>query len=312
MYLLHRLIAIVPTLLGVAFLVFVSVRMIPGDPAVAIAGERATPQLVAQVRKEMGLDEPILTQFGRYLGGIVRGDFGRSARSRLPVIDEIGRRLPYTLQLTALSLFLASMIGIAIGVASATRPYSILDNVSMIGALAGLSTPVFWLGLMLMLFFSIELPKMLGLSEPLLPPTGAGSWKHLVMPVITLALYSTAIIARMTRASMLEVIGQDYIRTARAKGLGERRVTTRHALRNAIMPVLTVLGLQFGTLLGGSVLTETVFAWPGLGRYLVDAIFFRDYAVVQACVLVIALGFILINLIVDLAYAIVDPRVRYG
>ena len=311
-YLLRRLLYIIPTLIGVTFLVFVSVRLIPGDPAVAIAGERATPQLVEQVRREMGLDQPILTQYGRYMKGLVQGDLGRSARTNLPVRDEIGRRLPPTLLLASVSLVFAALVGITIGVLSATRPYSWIDNGGMIVALVGVSTPVFWLGLMLMMVFSVELPRRLGLTGPIFPPTGAGTWKHLVMPTITLAAYSTAIIARMTRSAMLDVIGQDFVRTAKAKGLHEWAVVYGHALRNAWIPILTILGLQFGHLMGGAVLTETVFAWPGIGKYLVDAIFLRDYAVVQAAVLVIAFGFIVINLVVDLLYAILDPRVRYG
>lgn len=311
-YFLRRVLYIVPTLLGVIFLVFVSVRLIPGDPAVAIAGERATPELVEQVRREMGLDQPVLVQFGKYLWGLVRGDLGRSARTNLPVGAEIARRLPSTLLLATLSLSVAALVGITIGVLSATRPYSWVDNGGMVAALLGVSTPVFWLGLMLMMLFSVELPRRLGLSGPIFPPTGAGTWKHLVMPTITLSAYSTAMIARMTRSAMLDVIGQDYIRTAKAKGLHEFGVVYGHALRNAWIPILTVLGLQFGQLMGGAVLTETVFAWPGLGKYLVDAIFLRDYAVVQAAVLVIALGFIIINLVVDLLYAVLDPRIRYG
>ena len=311
-YIARRLLYAIPTLLGVTFLVFVSVRLIPGDPAVAIAGERATPEHIEQVRMELGLDQPLLTQYGRFLLGLVQGDLGTSLRTRLPVAPEVWRRLGQTLLLAAASLLLASVVGMFLGIVSATRPYSIFDNAGMVLALLGVSTPVFWLGLMLMLVFSVELPKMLQLSGPILPPTGSGTWKHLVMPAVTLGAYSTGIIARMTRSSMLDVIGHDYIRTARAKGLSERVVTYRHALRNALVPVITVQGLQFGTLLGGAVLTESVFAWPGLGRYLVDAIFLRDYPVVQAAILVIAVGFIIINLVVDLVYGLVDPRIRYG
>lgn len=311
-YIARRLLYAIPTLLGVTFLVFVSVRLIPGDPAVAIAGERATPELIEQVRLELGLDQPLLTQYGRFLLGLVQGDLGTSLRTRLPVAPEVWRRLGQTLLLAAASLLLASVVGMFLGIVSATRPYSIFDNAGMVLALLGVSTPVFWLGLMLMLVFSVELPKMLQLSGPILPPTGSGTWKHLVMPAVTLGAYSTGIIARMTRSSMLDVIGHDYIRTAWAKGLSERVVTYRHALRNALVPVITVQGLQFGTLLGGAVLTESVFAWPGLGRYLVDAIFLRDYPVVQAAILVIAVGFIIINLVVDLVYGLVDPRIRYG
>ncbi len=311
-YIARRLLYAIPTLIGVTFVVFISVRLIPGDPAVAIAGERATPQLIEQVRQELGLDEPLLTQYGRFLVRLVQGDLGTSLRTRLPVAPEVWRRLGQTLLLASASLLLASAVGMFLGIVSATRPYSLWDNAGMVVALLGVSTPVFWLGLMLILFFSVELPKTLGLSQPIFPPTGSGTWRHLVMPAVTLAAYSTGIIARMTRSAMLDVVGHDYIRTARAKGLSERVITYRHALRNALVPVITVQGLQFGTLLGGAVLTESVFAWPGLGRYLVDAIFLRDYPVVQAAILVIAIGFILINLIVDLLYGLVDPRIRYG
>jgi len=302
----------IPTLIGVTFVIFISVRLIPGDPAVAIAGERATPQLIAQVRQELGLDQPLLIQYGRFMVKLVQGDLGTSLRTRLPVAPEVWRRLKQTLLLATVSLVLASAVGMFLGIVSATRPYSVWDNAGMVVALLGVSTPVFWLGLMLILLFSVELPKALGLNQPIFPPTGSGTWKHVVMPAITLAAYSTGIIARMTRSSMLDVVAQDYIRTARAKGLSERVITYRHALRNALVPVITVQGLQFGTLLGGAVLTESVFAWPGLGRYLVDAIFQRDYPVVQAVILVIAIGFIIINLVVDLLYALVDPRIRYG
>lgn len=311
-FIARRLLYAIPTLLGVTFLVFVSVRLIPGDPAIAIAGERATPELIEQVRQELGLDQPLVTQYGRFMASLLTGDLGTSLRTRLPVAPEVWRRLTQTLLLAVVSLLLASAVGMFLGIISATKPYSVMDNAGMIVALLGVSTPVFWLGLMLMLLFSVELPKMLGLAQPIFPPTGSGTWKHIVMPAVTLAAYSTGIIARMTRSSMLDVVGHDYIRTARAKGLPERAITYRHALRNALVPVITVQGLQFGTLLGGAVLTESVFAWPGLGRYLVDAIFLRDYPVVQASILVIAIGFIVINLVVDLVYALVDPRIRYG
>ncbi len=312
-FIARRLLYAIPTLLGVTFLVFVSVRLIPGDPAIAIAGERATPELIEQVRQELGLDQPLLTQYGRFMASLVTGDFGTSLRTRLPVAPEVWRRLTQTLLLAVVSLLLASAVGMFLGIISATKPYSIMDNAGMIVALLGVSTPVFWLGLMLMLLFSVELPEDAGAERsPIFPPTGSGTWKHMVMPAVTLAAYSTGIIASMTRSSMLDVVGHDYIRTARAKGLSERVVTYRHALRNTLVPVITVQGLQFGTLLGGAVLTESVFSWPGLGRYLVDAIFLRDYPVVQAAILVIAVGFIIINLIVDLVYALVDPRIRYG
>src|SRR5690606_9286463 len=266
-YIARRLLYAIPTLIGVTCVIFISVRLIPGDPAVAIAGERATPQLIAQVRQVLALDQPLLIQYGRFMVKLVPGDLGMSLLTRLPVAPEVWRRLKQTLLLATVSLVLASAVGMFLGIVSATRPYSVWDNAGMVVALLGVSTPVFWLGLMLILLFSVELPKALGLNQPIFPPTGSGTWKHVVMPAITLAAYSTGIIARMTRSSMLDVVAQDYIRTARAKGLSERVITYRHALRNALVPVITVQGLQFGTLLGGAVLTESVFAWPGLGRY---------------------------------------------
>ncbi len=311
-YIVRRLLLAIPVLLGASFLVFASVRFVPGDPAIAIAGELATPELVARVREEMWLDKPLLVQYGIYLERTLQGDFGRSVRSSLPVAEEISNRLPKTIQLAVLSLLVASAIGIPLGVLSAMRANTWVDGGSMIVALLGVSMPIFWLGLMLMILFSVALPRWLGLPGPILPPTGSGTWQHLVMPVIALAAASMAIQARMTRACMLEVLRADYIRTARAKGLSERVVIYRHALRNALIPIVTIVGLQFGTLLGGAVLTETVFGWPGLGRLLVDSIGYRDYPVIQGTVLVITLGFVLVNLVVDLLYAYLDPRIHYS
>jgi peptide/nickel transport system permease protein len=311
-YILRRLLFAIPVLIGASFLVFVSIRMVPGDPAIAIAGELATPELREQVRRDLRLDDPILIQYGVYLERTLRGDMGQSVRTRLPVWDEIMIRLPRTMQLAILSLILAAAIGIPIGVLSATRANSWVDGGSMIFALLGVSMPVFWLGLMLIVLFAVTLPRWLGLDAPILPPTGTGTWKHYIMPVITLAANSMAIQARMTRACMLEVLRTDYIRTARAKGLAEWKVIYKHALRNALVPIVTIIGLQFGTLLGGAVLTETVFAWPGIGRLLIDAISFRDYPVIQGTVLFIAVGFVLVNLLVDVLYAYLDPRIRYN
>ncbi len=311
-YIFRRLLLAVPVLLGVSFLVFWSIRWVPGDPAIAIAGELATPEFVAQVRQEMGLDQPVLIQYGRYLLRVIQGDMGRSVKSNLPVAQEIATRLPKTLTLAATSLMLSTLIGIPIGIFSATRRNTWFDGGSMTLALLGVSMPIFWLGLMLMILFAVLVPKWFNLSGPLLPPTGSGTWQHLAMPSIALAANSMAIQARMTRACMLEVLRQDYIRTARAKGQVERLVIYRHALRNALLPIVTIVGLQLGTLMGGAVLTETVFAWPGIGRLLVDAIGFRDYPVIQATVLVIALGFVLTNLVVDILYAYLDPRIRYN
>lgn len=310
-YMFRRLSVAVFTLLGVTFLVFLSIRLVPGDPATAIAGELATEELVAQVREQLGLDQPIIVQYASYLGRTLQGDMGLSIRSRLPVLEEIQQRLPRTVTLALVSLTFSSLIGIPIGILAATRPNSWFDGGSMIFALLGVSMPIFWLGLMLMILFAVQLPQLLGLSQPLLPPTGSGTWQHMVMPVMALAANSMAIQARMTRACMLEVLRQDYVRTARAKGQRERLVIYRHAFRNALLPVVTTLGLQFGTLLGGAVLTETVFSWPGIGRLLVDAIGYRDYPVIQGAVLVIAIGFLCTNLLVDYLYAYLDPRIQY-
>lgn len=311
-YILRRLLLAFPVLLGASFLVFSSIRWIPGDPAVAIAGELATPEYIARVRSDMGLDQPLMVQYGIYLWRMAQGDMGRSVRSGQPVLEEITTRLPKTLQLASLSLLLATVIGLPLGVLSATRPNSWIDGGSMIFALLGVSMPIFWLGLMLMLLFAVQLPRWLDLSGPLLPPTGSGTWQHLVMPTIALAANSMAIQARMTRACMMEVLRADYVRTARAKGAIERVVVYKHALSNALIPIVTIIGLQFGTLLGGAVLTETVFAWPGLGRLLIDSISYRDYPVIQGTVLLITVGFVLVNLLVDVLYAYLDPRIHYN
>jgi peptide/nickel transport system permease protein len=311
-YIIRRLLLAIPVLLGVSFFVFSAIRWVPGDPAVAIAGELASPAMIQRVREEMGLDQPLLLQYVRYVSRALQGDMGRSVKTGLPVSQEVANRLPNTLTLAVTSLILAAVIGIPIGVFSATRPNSWFDGGSMTFALLGVSMPIFWLGLMLMIFFAVLLPRWFGLSGPVLPPTGSGTWRHLVMPTLALAANSMAIQARMTRACMLEVLRQDYVRTARAKGLIERWVIYKHALRNALLPIVTILGLQFGTLIGGAVITETVFAWPGIGRLLVDAIGFRDYPVIQASVLVITVGFVLTNLIVDVLYAYLDPRIHYS
>jgi peptide/nickel transport system permease protein len=310
-YIFRRLLLAIPVLLGASFFVFWSVRWVPGGPAVALAGELATPQMIERIERELGLDQPILVQYGRYLWRTVQGDMGRSVRSGIPVNQEIRNRLPRTLTLASTSLVLSAVIGIPIGVFSATRPNSWFDGGSMTFALIGVSMPIFWLGLMLMILFAVLLPRWLGLPGPVLPPTGSGTWQHLVMPTIALAANSMAIQARMTRACMLEVLRQDYVRTARAKGLIEQWVVYKHALRNALLPIVTIVGLQFGTLLGGAVITETVFSWPGIGRLLVDAIGYRDYTVIQGAVLVITVGFVLTNLFVDILYGYLDPRVKY-
>lgn len=311
-YFLRRLLFMIPVLLGVSFIVFASIRWVPGGPAQAIAGELATPAMIERVERELGLDQPLLIQYGNYLWRAIQGDMGRSVKSGVQVTDEIARRLPRTLALATTSLVVSAVIGIPIGVFSATKPNSWFDGGSMTFALLGVSMPIFWLGLMLMIFFSVLLPRWLGLSGPVLPPTGTGTWQHYVMPTIALAANSMAIQARMTRACMLEVLRQDYIRTARSKGLIESLVIYKHALRNAWLPIVTIIGLQFGTLLGGAVITETVFAWPGIGRLLVESIGFRDYPVIQGAILVITVGFVLTNLLVDMLYAYLDPRIQYS
>lgn len=302
-YITKRLLLAIPVIFGVAFVVFAMVRIVPGDPAQIIAGETATKEFVEGVRKDLGLDRPLLEQFARYMGNLLRGDFGRSIRSRAPVTIELQARIPNTITLTLAGLFVAVSVGVSAGIVSAIRPYSVLDTAVMLVALAGLSMPVFWSGLMMIVVFAVWLGW--------LPAVGTGTPVHLILPAVTLGMATAAIIARMTRSSMLEVLRSDYIRTARAKGLAEPSVVNRHAFRNALIPVITVVGLQMGTLLSGAVLTETVFAWPGIGRLLVEGILTRDYPIVQASVLVVALAFVLVNLLVDLLYAVVDPRIHY-
>ncbi len=302
-YAVRRLLLAVPTLFGVTLLVFGMLRMLPGDPAQAMAGVHATQEYVAQVRRSLGLDQPLPVQYARFMGGLLRGDLGTSIRTGLPVSQEVWSRLIPTLELTLVSLVLATALGIGVGVVSATKPYSIFDYASMFLALVGLSAPVFWLGLMLMLLFSVRLGW--------LPAASRGGLAHLVLPSVTLAASSVALIARFTRSTMLEVMRQDYVNTARAKGLPTGAVILRHALRNALIPIVTIIGLRFGALLSGAVLTETVFAWPGVGRLMVDSISARDYPVVQGAVLVLALAFVIINLAVDLLYAVVNPRIQY-
>jgi len=302
-YIIRRLLIMIPVLLGVSLIIFTMVRVIPGDPAIILAGPHANKEQVDQIRTQLGLDRHPVVQYFSFLGDLVQGDLGRSTRTGLPVTREIMARLPNTVVLALTAIILASFLGVLTGIIAGVKQNSIFDHLSMMIALFGLSMPVFWLGLMLMLLFSIQLGW--------LPSVGAESWKHLILPAITLGANSTAIIARMTRSSMLEVIRVDYIRTARAKGLTEKMVIWRHALKNALIPVVTVIGLQTGTLLGGAVLTEIVFAWPGIGRLLVEAILSRDYPVVQGLVLLVAIIFIFINLFVDILYSYLDPRIRY-
>ncbi len=302
-YIIRRLLIMLPVLLGISLIIFTIVRVIPGDPGYIMAGPHATKDQVEQIRAQLGLDKHPVTQYFIFLQKLFRGDLGTSTRTGLPVTKEIMARLPNTLLLALASILIATVFGVLTGIIAGVKQNSKFDYLSMLVALFGLSMPVFWLGLMLMLLFSIKLGWF--------PSVGADSFKHLVLPAITLGANSTAIIARMTRSSMLEVIRLDYIRTARAKGLPEKLVLSRHALKNALIPVVTVIGLQTGTLLGGAVLTEIVFAWPGIGRLLVEAILSRDYPVVQGVVLVVATMFIFVNLIVDILYSYLDPRIRY-
>jgi peptide/nickel transport system permease protein len=302
-YVIKRLISTIPVLLGISLLLFFMLRALPGDPAQVLAGQMATQEDIEIMRHQLGLDRPIFVQYAAFLGRLARFDLGRSARTQNPVFHEVWARLPNTLLLAAVAITLACFLGIPAGIISAVRPYTLLDYLVTSTALFGMSMPVFWLGLMLVVIFSVMLHW--------LPAGGTGSWEHVILPSITLAAFVVAFIARMTRSSMLEVLSQDYTTTARSKGLKEQVVVVKHALKNALIPIITVVGLQFGMLLGGAVLTETVFAWPGLGRLIVDSILARDYPVIQGAILIFALLYILVNLIVDLIYAFVDPRIRY-
>lgn len=301
-YILRRLLLLIPVMIGVSFVVFTIMFFTPGDPAKILLGERAPEAEVQALRTQMGLDDPFFVQYGRFIFNAVQGDLGRSLTTRRPAALELFARFPATLQLAAAGVLVAVLIGIPIGILSATKQYSLFDGAAMVIALIGVSMPNFWQGIMMVLLFSIFLRW--------LPSSGYGTFPHLIMPALTIGTSSAATITRMTRSSMLEVVRQDYIRTARAKGLSERVVINRHALKNALIPIVTVIGLQFGYLLGGAVLTETIFSWPGVGRLMVDAIRQRDYPVVQGGVLLLAVTFSVVNLFVDVLYAYIDPRIR--
>ena len=302
-YLIKRLLSTIPVLIGISLLLFFMLRMLPGDPAQVLAGQMATPEEIENIRHQLGLDRPIYEQYAVYMSHLVRFDLGRSARTQNPVVDEIWARLPNTLLLAVVAIALACLFGIPAGIISAVRPYSWIDYLVTMSALFGISMPVFWLGLMLVVLFAVILHW--------LPAGGTGSWQHVVLPSVTLASFVVAFIARMTRSTMLETLSQDFTTTARSKGLAEKVVIVKHALKNALIPIITVVGLQFGFLLGGAVLTETVFAWPGLGRLLYDSISARDYPMIQGTILIFGLLYILVNLVVDMIYAFVDPRIRY-
>jgi peptide/nickel transport system permease protein len=312
-FILRRILQTIPVLIGVSILVFSMMHLIPGDPAQILAGESAPKEQVENIRESLGLNEPLPVQYFTYIGNAIQGDLGNSIRSGREVIDEISSRFWVTVELSVYSTILAVFIGIIAGVISATRKNTLIDTGIMVVALFGLSMPSFWLGLMLIQWFAIgmDLPSWIPFLEDTswFKPSGWGSFEQLVLPVITLGTGSAAIVARMTRSSMLDVIGQDYIRTARAKGVKERVVIYRHALKNALIPVVTVVGLQFGGLLGGAVLTETVFAINGLGRLIIDSISARDFPVVQGTILVISLLFVGVNLLVDITYKSLNKRI---
>ena len=303
-YLLRRLWQSAVTLVGVSVLVFVILRVIPGDPAKMLLPEGAPQAAVEELNRHLGLREPLWVQYGIFLRSIVRGDFGQSFQYRAPALDVVVERLPATIQLTLAAMLLTVLFGVSIGVLTAVRQGTGYDYAGTVLAVLGQSLPNFWLGIMLILLFGVTLRW--------LPTSGFQGWRSLVLPSLTLAAFPTALLARLTRSSLLEILGQDYIRTGRAKGLAERVVVLRHALKNAMIPLLTVLGLQIGTLLGGAVITESIFAWPGMGKLVVDAIFFRDFPVVQTILILSATIFVAINLLVDVLYTALDPRIRYG
>ena len=330
-YIAKRLLILIPVLFGVSLIVFMLIRLIPGDPARVIMGPKARPESIQLFHERYGLDKPITVQYVLWLGHMLRGDLGVSLRTHTPIGEELLLRLPHTLELATASFVIGATLGIGFGILASIHRNSPVDYATMVVALAGLSVPIFWLGLLLIFLFSVTLGWLptggrMGYvvsvesvtSLPILDSLLTANWeafidllKHLLMPAVTLATPIIAVTARMTRSSMLEVMSQDYIRTARAKGLRERVVTTRHALRNAMLPVVTVLGLDVGWLLGGAVVTESIFAWPGVGRYVFEAIKARDYPAVQASILFIATTFVLVNLGVDILYAYINPRIHY-
>lgn len=303
-YIIRRILISLLTLIAISMMIFWLLRVLPGDPTIALAGELADAEEIAEIRARLNLDKPIAVQYWYFVKDIIHGDLGDSMKSREPVLDEIMSRFPATLQLAIISILIAAGLGIPAGVLAAIKRYTWLDSSISVMTLFGVAMPVYATGLLLMLIFAVKLH--------LLPSAGRGdSWKNFILPSITLASFSMALITRMTRASVMEVLSEDYVRTARAKGHRERIVVFRHVLRNALIPVVTVVGLQFGSLLGGAILTETIFAWPGLGQVLISSMYSRDYPMVQGLVLIFAALFILVNLIVDILYAYIDPRIKY-
>lgn len=347
-YLARRLLGLIPVLFGVSLLIFAITRLVPGDPAVALLGQRSSPEARAQLREQLGLDQPIWINFGAvrdegfsglfraqypiYMQRLLQGDLGRSIFSRIPVAQSLRARFPATIELTLFAMGFAVLIGIPAGVWAALHRGKIQDTLVMTMALSGVSFPVFWLAIILIYLFAVVLGWLppsgrLSVATQLEPITGlylldsllrrdmaafADTARHLVLPAVALGTIPLAIVVRMTRSSMLEVLSQDYVRTARSKGVRERVVVRKHALRNALLPVVTVIGLSFGSLLSGAILTETVFSWPGIGRWVYDAISARDYPIIQGGVLFVAFIFVLVNLLVDLSYALIDPRIQYS
>ena len=297
-----RLLTLVPVVLVVSFVSFLVLSLTPGDPARLMLGDNATPEGIAQLHREYALDEPIPVQFLAFLRSAAQGDFGRSFATRVPVGPELARRFGATLELAALAFALALLVGIPLGILAAIRRNTWLDHVVRVAVLVFVSIPVFWFGILLIYVFAVNLHW--------LPSIGRDKPESVVLPTISLSAYSLALLVRMTRASMLDVLGQDYLRTAVAKGLGQRVVVFRHAFKNALIPIITLIGLQVGFLMTGAVLVETVFAWPGIGKFMVDAIFARDYPVIRACILLFSVIFLVVNLAVDMAYVAIDPRIR--
>jgi peptide/nickel transport system permease protein len=315
-FLLRRLVLVVPVLFGVALLVFALIHLVPGDPAVSMLGEAATPADVAALRARLRLDDPLPQQFGRFLRDAVRGELGQSLRTGRPVTTELSEKLGATALLALAAMAVALAVALPLGIVAAMRADTLVDHVAMAVALIGVSMPNFWLGPLLALVFGVQLgwlpisgrgpsSEMLVGSVPRVPPA------YLVLPAVTLGLALAAILARMTRASLVEELRELYVRAARARGVSARRAAVRHALRNGLIPIITIVGLQFGAVLTGTIITETIFAWPGLGRLLIQSIQFRDYPMVQGCILLIAVTYVAVNLVTDLAYGFADPRIRY-
>lgn len=301
-FIAKRLVSMIPVLLGVTLIIYLIMDMAPGDPAKVILGEQATPEQIAELREAMGLNDPVLVQYARYINGILHGTMGKSYTSQLECSIEIFARFPNTLRLASVAIVIAVILALPLGIMAAVKQNTLFDGFSMFIALLGVSMPAFWLGLLLILFFSLKLGWF--------PSSGAEGWKSIVLPAITLGFMQMASIARVTRSSMLEVIRQDYIRTARAKGVSENKVITKHALKNALIPTVTVIGLQIGSMLGGSVMTESVFAWPGIGRLMVQSINKCDIPMVLGCVIMFSITFSIVNLTVDVLYGFIDPRIK--